>query len=110
MKSAEKSHLFNVAHKLGIFECVVCGKKLSLHDGVNIFTDLTKSQRRNSVCSDSCMSLYWKAINYVKNLYGLTNRDDARQIVIAKWFDRGAKQHEKDIRIQARNVQGNAAA
>lgn len=110
MNSAEKSNLCNVAHKIGVFECVVCGKKLTLKAGIDIIKDLKRKHRKRSVCSDVCMDLYDSAIQYVNDLHGLNNVKIAREIVIAKWFERGVCQHEKHSRIQARNAQGNAAA
>jgi hypothetical protein len=110
MNQKVMSHINNVAHRLGVFECVVCGKPLTLKSGVNIFVDLTKAQRKRSVCSDACMSLYDLAIQYVNKAYGLKDHAAAREIVISKWFDRGVRQSEKDIRIQKRDAERNAAA
>jgi hypothetical protein len=109
-KSKTATQHYRTAHKIGTFECVVCGKNLTLKAGVNIINDLTKAQRKSSACSDKCLDLFNAAINYVNKTYKLKNQLAAKEIVISKWFERGVKQHEKDCRIQKGNAQRNAAA
>lgn len=103
------SHVNNLSQMLAVFECVVCGKSLKTTKCFDI-TKLTTPQRKRSVCSDSCLNFYDKSIEYVNKLHGLKDQAAARDIVIQTWFQRRIKEHEKNIRVQKRNAERNAAA
>ena len=101
-------HTNNLAQRMAVFECVVCGKSLKTTKSFDIIR-LSTPQRKRSVCSDSCLNIYDKAIEYVNKLHGLKDQSAARDIVIQTWFQRRVKEHEKDIRVQKRNAERNAA-
>lgn len=94
--------------KKGLYECVVCGTEFEYKNDTDEFS-LKRRYGNKCVCSASCLRFFDRAILYVKELHGV-NHPNAMNIVVSTWFNRRLRQNEKDIRIQARNAQGNAAA
>lgn len=102
MRQKEKS-----VRKQALYECVVCGKKLSektASGGFVLSEKLNKHLQQRSVCSEKCMKLFDMAVTWVRDAKSLTSVSHARNIVVTTWFNRSLAEHEKNIRLQARNA------
>lgn len=89
----------NLQQRLAVFECVVCGNKISNNKSANAsILSIKTKHRKRSVCSDKCLVLYDKAIEYIKNLHGV-HKTDAVNIFSSTYFSRSLKQYEKNIRL-----------
>lgn len=106
--SCEASHnrhrqLKKNINKYGLFECVVCGSKFETEKGTDIFRIKRKYSSR-CVCSTKCLTLYDKAVQYVKEVHNITDHNIAKNVVINTWFTLRLKKHAKDIRLQKGNA------